>query len=115
MITENTYPPDGRVVHILANDGADLAGIRTVRDALFAVGVTPHVVATHKGAIAGKRRGDELTVDRSFHTASSAEADGIIVAGGTGLATTPGCARRTCRAPTDTSSRSRPGATDQSS
>ncbi len=30
MITENTYPPDGRVVHILANDGADLAGIRTV-------------------------------------------------------------------------------------
>ena len=41
MITENTYPPDGRVVHILANDGADLAGIRTVRDALFAVGVTP--------------------------------------------------------------------------
>jgi catalase len=74
------------VVHILANDGADLAGIRTVRDALFAVGVTPHVVATHKGAIAGKRRGDELTVDRSFHTASSAEADGIIVAGGAGLA-----------------------------
>jgi catalase len=90
MITEDTYPPDGRVVHILANDGADLAGIRAVRDALFAAGVTPHVVATHKGAIAGGgRRADELTVDRSFHTASSAEADAIVVAGGAGLATNP--------------------------
>jgi catalase len=87
MVTENTYPLDGRVVHILAADGADLAGIRAVRDALFAAGVTPHVVATHKGAIAGPgRRRDELTVDRSFHTASSSEADAIIVAAGTGLA-----------------------------
>ncbi|MEY2449450.1 MAG: catalase, partial [Acidimicrobiaceae bacterium] len=86
MVTEDNYPPDGRVVHILANDGADLAGIRTVRDALFAAGVTPHIVATHKGAITGgARRADELIVDRSFHTASSAEADAVIVAGGSGL------------------------------
>jgi catalase len=90
MVTDNSYPPDGRVVHILANDGADLAGIRAVRDALLAAGVTPHVVATHKGAIAGGgRRADELTVDRSFHTSSSAEADAIVVAGGAGLATNP--------------------------
>ncbi len=39
MITDNAYPCDGRVVHILANDGADLSGIRTVRDELFKVGV----------------------------------------------------------------------------
>jgi catalase len=90
MVTDNQYPPDGRVVHILANDGSDLVGIRSVRDALFAEGLTPHVVATHKGAIAGGgRRADELTVDRSFHTASSAEADAVIVAGGTGLASDP--------------------------
>ena len=90
MISENAYPPDGRVVHILANDGADLPGIRAVRDALFAAGVTPHIVATHKGAIAGGgRRVDEVTVDRSFHTSSSAEADGLVVAGGAGLAENP--------------------------
>jgi catalase len=90
MVTENSYPADGRVVHILANDGADLAGIRNLRDALFEVGVTPHVIAPHKGAIAGKgRSADELTVDRSFHTASSAEADAIVVAAGAGLAQHP--------------------------
>ena len=35
MVTEDTFPVDGRVVHILANDGADLAGIRTLRDSLL--------------------------------------------------------------------------------
>ncbi|MCU1359840.1 MAG: catalase [Ilumatobacteraceae bacterium] len=89
MNTENVYPVDGRVVQILANDGCDLAGIRVLQEALLAVGVVPHVVATHKGAIAGARRGDELTVDRSFHTASSAEADALIVAHGAGLANDP--------------------------
>ena len=37
----------------------------------------------------GGRKSDELTVDRSFHTASSAEADGLVVAGGAGLAADP--------------------------
>ena len=46
-------------------------------------------MATHKGAIAGGRRGDELLVDRSFHTASPAEADAVVVAGGAGLADDP--------------------------
>ena len=89
MVTVNSYPPDGRVVHILANDGCDLAGIRALKEALFAVGATPHVIATHKGAITGTRRTDELTVDRSFHTASSAEADAVVVAAGAGLSGNP--------------------------
>ena len=85
MVTENVYPPDGRVVHVLADDGADLAGIRTVRDPLQAVGVTVHVIATHKGTIlGGGRKADEVAVDRSFHTSCSAEADVLVVAGGTG-------------------------------
>lgn len=50
-------------------------------------GAVPHVVAPHKGSLAGKRRGDELTVDRSFHTASPVEHDAIVIAGGGGLAT----------------------------
>ena len=89
MVTKNTYPVDGRVVQILANDGCDLAGIRALQIALIAAGAVPHVVATHKGAILGKRKGDELTVDRSFHTASSAEADALIVADGAALADNP--------------------------
>jgi catalase len=90
MVSDNVYPVDGRVVHILANDGADIAGIRSLKDALTQAGATPHVIATHKGAIAGGgRRPDELTVDRSFHTSSSAECDGLVIAGGAGLAANP--------------------------
>jgi catalase len=90
MVTENSYPPDGRVVQILAADGCDLKGIRTLQTAILDAGATPHVVATHKGAIAGRGRGsDELTVDRSFHTASSAEGDAVVVADGMSAWTDP--------------------------
>src|SRR5690606_6161348 len=34
MNTDQTFPIDGRVVHILANDGCDVAGIRTVQQTL---------------------------------------------------------------------------------
>jgi catalase len=88
MVTDASFPADGRVVHILAHDGADLAGIAELQEALLAAGVTPHVIATHKGAIRDAD-GLELTVDRSFHTASSAEADGVVVAGAAGLADDP--------------------------
>jgi catalase len=88
MVTLDAYPVDGRVVQILADDGCDLNGIRLIQDAVLAAGATPHVIATHKGAIRGGKA-DQLTVDRSFHTASSAEADAVIVAGGTGLAGQP--------------------------
>jgi catalase len=85
MVTEDTHPLDGRVVQILADDGADLVGIRTVQAALRDAGVAVHVVATHKGHIHGTRTGDQLLVDKSFHTASGAEADCLVVAGGAGL------------------------------
>ena len=82
------YPADGRVVHILANDGADLAGIRALRDAC----TTPASRRMCRHPQGRDHRpadgGDELTVDRSFHTASSAEADAVVVAGGAGLAAT---------------------------
>ncbi len=88
MITEDTYPPDGRVVHILANVGCDVAGVKAMQAALLASGITPHVVATHKGAIVGAD-GTELTVDRSFHTSSSAEADAVVVSAGSNLDVSP--------------------------
>ena len=90
MVTDETHPVDGRVVHVLADDGADLAGIRAVVTAVFAAGAAPQVIAPHKGTIrGGSRKADVLPVDRSFLTASSAEADAIVIAGGTGLAGSP--------------------------
>src|SRR6478735_1561548 len=74
MVTENVYPPDGRVVHVLAADGADLAGVAALKDAIFLAGAACHLIAPHKGTITNAA-GEEATVDRSFHTASSAEAD----------------------------------------
>lgn len=91
MVTDNIYPVDGRVVQILANDGSDLSGIRLLQEAIRSAGAVSHVVATHKGNITGPpgRRVDQLTVDKSFHTASAAEADSIIVAHGADLADEP--------------------------
>jgi catalase len=87
MVTDDTWPIDGRVVQILAADGCDLAGVRMVQEQLIAVGAVPHIVAPHKGVIrSGTRRLLELPVDRSFHTCSSAEADAVVVAADTGLA-----------------------------
>ncbi len=90
MVTEDSWPVDGRVVQILADDGADLAGLKALRDAVVAAGAVAHVVATHKGHIRGRRKGDPVLVDRSFHTASPAEADAVVVAAGTTLAGEPG-------------------------
>jgi catalase len=56
-----------------------------VQQAVIAAGAVAHVVATHKGNIAGGRRSDLLTVDKSFHTACPAEADAVIIANGTSL------------------------------
>ena len=53
MVTEDTWPLDGRVVQIIACDGGDLDGIRAVQAAVLAAGAVPHVVAPHKGAITG--------------------------------------------------------------
>jgi catalase len=87
MVTEDIHPVNGRVVHVLATDGCDLDGVARLKEALLAQGITPHVVATHKGNIAST--GAELTVDRSFHTSSSAEADAVVVAHGTSLHDNP--------------------------
>jgi catalase len=78
MVRDEDAPADGRVVQILVADGGDATGVALVREELLAAGVTPHVVAPHKGSIAGAD-GSELTVDRSFLTSSSVECDAIVV------------------------------------
>jgi catalase len=90
MVTEDLFPVDGRIIQILANDGCDVNGIRALQTALLDAGAVPHVIATHKGKITGAgRRVDQLTVDRSFHTASCVEADAVIVAAGANLDVDP--------------------------
>ena len=111
MVTEDEWPPDGRVVQILADDGADLTGLKLVRDALVAAGAAVHVVATHKGNIAGKRRGDAVLVDRSFHTASAAECRRHRGGRRQRAGRRPGRHRPPAEWPSATTSRSRPGAT----
>ncbi len=89
MVTEEVFPPDGRVVQILAADGADTEGVALVKEAVTLAGAAAHVIAPHKGSIFGSTPDSEAPVDRSFHTASSAEADAFVVAGGSGLAGDP--------------------------
>ena len=74
MVRHVSFPPHGRVVHILAGDGCDIEGIRTLCAALTDASVTAHVIAPHKGLIRGADADAAVAVDRTFLTASSVEA-----------------------------------------
>src|SRR5581483_246340 len=89
MVREEEYPTDGRVVQVLVADGGDAAGVQLLRDELLSAAVAVHVVAPHKGAIAGAD-GLELTVDRSFLTSCAAECDALVVADAGALLDDPG-------------------------
>jgi len=75
---------------MMVDGHGDPVDVRVVQNLVIDGGVTVHVVAPHKGAVTGgRRRGDPLPVDRSFHTASSVEADALVVASTTTLAAIP--------------------------
>ncbi|ROS73319.1 catalase [Cellulomonas sp. PhB143] len=69
---------DGRVVGVLADDGADLAGVEALREALAAKDVVVRVVAPHGGEIAAGGR--SVVVDRALVTTRSIEYDALVVA-----------------------------------
>ncbi|GII99953.1 catalase [Sediminihabitans luteus] len=72
---------DGRVVGVIADDGADLAGIAALRAALDEHGVVLRVVASHGGTL--RTQGAEpVTVDRALVTTRSIEYDAVVVADG---------------------------------
>lgn len=83
MVRNMTFPPDGRVVHILATDGCDINGIRTLCAAFSSASVTAHVFVPRKGVLVGDDPSTFVAVDQTFLTASSVEADALIVAFGT--------------------------------
>ena len=66
------WPGDGRMVGIVMDDNDDVAA---VRDAIFAAGMVPNIIAAHGGKVAG------LPVQRTFATARSVEFDALLLAG----------------------------------
>jgi catalase len=67
------WPVDGRIVGIVVGPETDEAQLVTARDRLHEAGVLPFVIAPTGGMVGG------VPVQRSFHTATSVELDGVIV------------------------------------
>jgi catalase len=84
LLPSDPAPVAGRVVGILAGDGVDAAGLRTLVRALESAGVVTTVIAPHGGTIAGNS--GTITVDKSAMTTQSVEYDALVVAGGAGAA-----------------------------
>lgn len=76
------WPVDGRVIGIVADQDADLAGVRTVSAAVRQSGMVPLVIAPTGGVLDAD--GDPITVQRTFATARSVEFDAILLAGAPG-------------------------------
>ncbi|GIM92260.1 catalase [Paractinoplanes toevensis] len=69
------WPSDGRTIGIVVDADALEADLDDVRDAVFAAGMVPLLIAAHGGKVG------DLPVQRTFATARSVEFDAIILAG----------------------------------
>ncbi len=79
---KGSWPVTGRVIGILADDGADLDSVRTLRQAVLDGGMVPLVVGPHGGRLGGRLGGGEpVVVQRTFANARSVEFDAILLAG----------------------------------
>jgi catalase len=74
-------PIAGRKIGVIADAGADLAGISSLRKAAARLGATALVIAPAGGVLGSGARKE--TVDRTLLTTRSVEFDAIVVAGGT--------------------------------
>jgi catalase len=74
-------PIAGRKIGIIADAGADLAGIGNLRKAAARLGATALVIAPIGGVLGRGAR--KQTVDRTLLTTRSVEFDALVVAGGT--------------------------------
>ena len=74
-------PVDGRKVGVIADAGADLAGVGKLIKALLESGVVPLLTAPEGGVLKSGRRSE--IVERTLLTARSIEFDAVIVAAGT--------------------------------
>jgi catalase len=74
-------PIAGRKIGVIADAGADLAGIGRIRKAAAKLGATALVIAPVGGILGSGARKE--TVDRTLLTTRSVEFDALVVAGGT--------------------------------
>ncbi|MGW2787250.1 catalase [Streptomyces populi] len=72
-----TWPLDGRTVGVIAADGQDLSGVRSVARAALDADMVPLVIAPAGGVL--DHDGDPVTVQRTFATARSTEFDALLV------------------------------------
>jgi catalase len=80
QIKPTPFPIEGRIVGVVAGDGADLKGVAKLREALEAEGALLRVIAPHGGQLTTGR--DVEIVERTFATARSIEFDALLVADG---------------------------------
>ncbi|MEU0558717.1 catalase [Dactylosporangium sp. NPDC006015] len=69
------WPPDGRTVGVVVDPEGDMADVRALREAVFAAGMVPLLIAPHGGMAGG------LPVQRTFATGRSIEFDALLLAG----------------------------------
>jgi catalase len=70
-----TWPSDGRTIGIVVDPAGDLGDVVAVRQAVFAAGMVPLLIAPHGGMVGG------TPVQRTFATARSVEFDAVLLAG----------------------------------
>ena len=89
QIYAESGPIVGRVIGVLAMEGADLAGFAKLKIALQDLGAVVRLIAEHGGEVGGGGRSTRSeVVDRTYLTTRSIEYDAVVVAGGaTALAT----------------------------
>ncbi|MFE5614598.1 catalase [Streptomyces sp. NPDC056470] len=74
-----SWPTQGRVVGIVADEAADLDGVRAARQAVLEGGMVPLVIAPAGGTLGTD--GEPITVRRTFAAARSVEFDAVLFAG----------------------------------
>ncbi|WP_127783281.1 catalase [Rhodococcus sp. X156] len=79
-----TWPSDGRIIGIIADDSSDLGAVATVRDAIQQAGMVPLVIGPRGGAVGTGK--DTIVPQRTFLTARSVEFDAILLAGAPAVA-----------------------------
>ena len=71
-----TWPPDGRMIGIIADPDGDLDSVKEARRTIHGAGMVPLVIAPHGGML-----DDGLPAQRTFGTGRSVEFDAVLVAG----------------------------------
>ncbi|WP_408015867.1 catalase [Rhodococcus chondri] len=71
----STWPVDGRIVGIVADDSVDVGELQAAVQALDAAKVVPLVIAPHGGMLGGA-----VPISRTFLTARSVEFDAVVLA-----------------------------------